>query len=191
MKKVWHFAIPSVLLLIFMLLIWVQPIKNMLYLDDVRLDELQKYRIENVNDIEKLDKISERLPGNISRSGWGLVLGDDINIQVSYDYYIGNNYDLFKLEQFWQNDREKILLFNATTYLILIPNAQKITITLDIPNKQKFEVTRDDLENFYGRNLNEYYENGSLWEKEIIKESINYPKKLNTFFQTNKIIVLD
>jgi hypothetical protein len=88
---------------------------------------------------------------------------------------------------FWKDNKEKILLFNATTCLILIPKAQKVTIELNIPFKQKLEVTRNDLENFYGRDLNEYYLNTLLWEKEVIKENVNSPQKLKLFYQTNKI----
>lgn len=95
-----------------------------------------------------------------------------------------------QLEQFWEKDKERILLFNAITYLILVPDAEKITITLDVPNKQKFEVTRKDLENYFNRNSDEFYRDTILLQNEVIKGVINSPKELKSFFQNHKIEVI-
>jgi hypothetical protein len=187
MKRLWYFIIPLILLSAFILVFRTQRVANMLYIEDVRLEQLLKYRIENKDDLKNFGEIFSRLPGNISCSGTGLAWDNDITIDISYDYYQGNRHEMRKLERYWENNREKIFLFNATTYLILIPEAQKITITLDIPYMQKFEVTRQELEILYGRDLNKYYENTSLWKKEIIKDVIDSPKRLNGFFQVHEI----
>jgi len=166
--------------------VWKKPIKSMIYLEDVNINELTKYKINSVSDIGKVDEITNMLPGIISRTGTGLVWNNEANVQVGYSYYGGNKIELKRLERYWKDNREKILLFNATTYLILIPNVQKVTIALDVPYKQKFEVTRKDLEKFYGNDLNEYFTNTSLWEKEVLKETINSSHKLKPFFKLIK-----
>jgi len=187
MKKLFYFMMPLLLFIIYIISIWVKPINSMIYLENVNTSELMNYRIENSEDIGKFDEISSRLPGNISRSGEGLVWGSDANVQADYGYYGGSKFQLKKLERFWRNNKEKILLFNATIYFILIPKVQTVTIVLDIPNKQKFQVSRSDLVKFYGRDLNEYYLDSSLFEKEVIKETIKSKKKLKEFFEIYKI----
>ena len=162
----------------------------MVYLKDVNLNELTDYKINSTDDLRKYSQITSALPGNISSGGGGIVWsngGIDGYVNVTYDYYGGNKSELKKLERYWTDNKKKILLFNATTYLILMPNSRKITIELKVPYKQSFEVTRNDLEDFYGRKLNEYYEDTMLWQKEVIKENINSPKKLNAFFSIHKI----
>lgn len=186
-KKLIYFNIPLVVVLIYLISIWVQPINSMIYLDDVNIKELIQYRLENTDDIGKLNEISSRLPGNISRSGEGLVWGSDANVQISYSYYGGNKFSLKKLDRYWRDNKEKIFLLNATVYFILIPKVQRVTIELDVPYKQKFQVTRNDLVKFYGRDLNEYYLDSSLFEKEVIRETIKSNKRLKEFFQIYKI----
>lgn len=187
MKKLLYITIPIAIALVFIMFVWIEPINNMIYLEDIRVNELTKYKIDTVNDIGKMSKLNTSLPGNISLSGGGLAWESNVNIQVTYGYYGGNQINLKRLERFWKKNKEKVLLFNATTFFILIPNAQKVTMELDVPYQQKFEVTRGNLETFYGKDLNEYFINTNLWEKEVIKETINSTQRLKAFFQTHKI----
>lgn len=187
MKKLLFITIPITIALVFIMFVWIEPINNMIYLEDIRVNELTKYKIDTVNDIGKMSKLNTSLQGNISLSGGGLAWESNVNIQVTYGYYGGNQINLKRLERFWKKNKEKVLLFNATTFFILIPNAQKVTMELDVPYPQKFEVTRGDLETFYGKDLNEYFINTNLWEKEVIKETINSTQRLKAFFQTHKI----
>lgn len=186
-KKLIYFNIPLVIVLIYLISIWVQPINSMIYLDDVNISELVQYRLENADDMGKLNEISSRLPGNISRSGEGLVWGSDANLQISYGYHGGNKFSLKKLDRYWRDNKEKIFLLNATMYFILIPKVQRVTIELDVPYKQKFQVTRKDLVKFYGRDLNEYYLDSSLFQREVIRGTIKSNKRLKEFFQIYKI----
>lgn len=187
MKKILYLILPLIAIIVFLSVFRSQGIKNMTYLNDVKINDLIKYRIDNENSLGKFGEISAQLPGNISCSGSSYVGGPEPYIDLNYDYYGGDKSELKKLDQFWQSNKEKILLFNATTYFILVPDAQKITITLEVPYKQKFEVKRKDLENYFNKNLDEYYKNTTLWQKQIVKGVISSPQKLEAFFQTYKI----
>jgi len=186
-KKLLYITIPITIILVFIVFAWVNPVNKMIYLENIRVNELTKYKINTVNDIEKMSDLSTSLPGNMFLSGSGLAWSNEAKVQVTCNYYGGKQPNLKRLKKIWENDKEKILLFNATTFFILIPNAQKVTMELDVPYAQKFEVTRSDMEIFYGKDLNEYSINTDLWEKEVIKETINSTQRLKAFFQTHKI----
>jgi len=94
MKKLIYFIMPLFLFLIYIISIWVKPINSMIYLENVNTSELMNYRIENSDDIVKFEEISSRFPGNISRSGGGLVWGSDANIRASYGYHGGSKFSL-------------------------------------------------------------------------------------------------
>jgi hypothetical protein len=183
MRKLKFFSLPILVLLFLAVSVWVQPIDNMIYIQDVKISELMQYKISDKDDLSNSSEIRSLLPGNISSGGIGLAWGGNTNIQVDYGYYGGSKLDLLRLERFWRINKEKVLLFNATTYLLLVPQAERITMELDVPYPQKFEIHRKDLEKLYGRNLNEYYEDTGLWEKEVVKGTINSSKKLKAFFK--------
>lgn len=190
MKKYLFLIKAAIFSIIIITIFWMQPIGSMIYLDDVNINELTQLRINTKDDLTKFGELASKLPGNLSRSGEGIVWGPEASIQVNYNNHGSDIFQLKRMERFWRKNKEKIILFNSTAYLILMPAAQRITVELDVQYKQKFEVTRKDLENFYRRDLNEYYTNPSLWEKEVIKETINSRKKLKAFFEAYKIMQL-
>ena len=188
MKRIRFIQIFAIILIIFIIAEWTKPIRNMNYVENIDIDKLVMFNIEKPEDMDKTTQLNNLLPANISLSGMGMVWNNnDSDIDISYDYYDSNFIQLKKQERYWHKYREKILLFNATTYLILTPKAKKITIDLILKTNQRFEVTRTDLENFYGRSLEDYHKDITLWDKEVIKETINSSKRLKEFFLAHKI----
>ena len=188
MKRIRFIQIFAIILIIFIIAEWIKPIRNMNYVENIDIDKLVMFNIEKPEDMDKTTQLNNLLPANISLSGMGMAWeNNNPHIDISYDYYGGNFLQLKKLERYWDNNKKKILLFNATTYLILTPKAKEITIDLQIPTKQRFEVTRTDLESFYGRSLDDYYKDITLWDKEVIKETVNSHRKLKEFFLIHPI----
>lgn len=90
--------------------------------------------------------------------------------------------------KYWNDENtKKVFLNSATTLFILIKNVTTVTITLDTPIKSSFSITRKDMEDFYGRDLKEYANDTSLWEKEVLKGTINSNKKIDEFFNRHNI----
>jgi hypothetical protein len=175
-------VIPLIILIFSIIVIWVKPIRNMNYLEDVNIDELAKYKIENRDDGTMISEINNILPANLLFSGMGIAwTPNETNIDMNYKYYDSDYISLLRQKRYWNKYKEKIILFNATTYLILVPSANNVVATLEMSDNERIEITRADLEKLYGRDLNEYYLNTSLWKEEII-ETINSNKKLKEFY---------
>ncbi len=87
-------------------------------------------------------------------------------------------------EEYWNTEQtKKAFLNNASTLFILVDNVEVIKFHLETNKQELFTITRNELEEFYGKDLRLYADNEDLWRKEIIEATINDKEKLNAFYK--------
>src|SRR5690625_2080800 len=89
-------------------------------------------------------------------------------------YGILLNYDWFDSEEIY----EKTAIHNATFLFALVQNAEWITFNF---NDHKYEITREDLQNWYGKNVNGFQSEDELVT--FVQLYLDDEDKINQFFQ--------
>lgn len=120
------------------------------------IDELINYRNTKVTDVNLINNMLNILP--YSKDKKGIIIketdsGDELSI----------NYTEFTF------DRDEIIN-NTITIFTLIPKLNQITY---ISDAERMYFTRQEIEFYVGRSLNDYAENLELWRKEMLyKEKV-------------------
>lgn len=109
-------------------------------------------------------------------------------IVVNYGLKQGSSLKQEDLNKYFEGDRVKrIFLNNATTLFILVKNVDIVTFNLASSNNQSFSISRKDLETFYKRDLRLYAKDTSLWQTEVVNNTINSNDKVQNFFKLHHI----
>lgn len=149
------------------------------HIEGVSLDQLLQYKDSYVGDASAVGGIVANLPGSGFVKQISLeTTNTPYGIQVDYGLREGSNLQQEFL-QFWDEENTKnILTNNAVTLFILVQNVDTVTFNLDTPDKQSFSFTRQELENFYGKDLRQYAQNKTMWEQEVLTDLISSNEKL-------------
>ncbi len=151
----------------------------------INIEKLIQYKDSYVGDNSSVGGILYNLPGNIYVKQFSLQTNTTpYGIKVNYGLEQNSNLKEDDFNKFWNSESvRKIFLNNSTTLFILVKNVDKVEFELDTPSKQSFSITRKELEAFYGKDLREYSNDISSWEKEIIDSG----EKVEDFFKNNNI----
>jgi len=153
------------------------------------LDKLLKYKDSYIGDNSAVGGILFELPGNIYVNNYYLETGV-LPFAVEVDYGIKNNSGLEEvdLDKYWTDENtKKIFLNNAAAFFILVQNADEVRFNLFTSEKRAFLISRDEMEDFLGKDLRKYAENKDLWSTEVIENSVNNKERLQLFYSKYKI----
>lgn len=154
-------------------------------ISEVNIEKLLQYKDSYVGDNSAVGGIIDNLPG-MSTKGFALgTSSQPYSIEVNYGLRENSRISIEEFDEYWNEENtKKIFLNNATTFFILVKNVDKIHFNLHTSNKQSFDVSREDLEKFWGKDLRKYADDRDLWESEILETIFNSSKALEEFFST-------
>lgn len=186
MKKI--FIPVLILILSCILLISCNFNKNDTNINETNLDDLMEFKDSYVGDNSAVSGILNNLPGNQFRHPIELKTEKvPYAIEITYKLDQNSNLKMEDLDKYWNsNNIKKLLLNNVTTLFILVKNVDNIKITIEKSKEQIFNFSRKNLEKFYGKDLREYSNDKSLWNKEILNGKLQSPKEIDRFFTENK-----
>ncbi|MBV7272551.1 DUF4825 domain-containing protein [Clostridium sp. PL3] len=156
--------------------------------EQISLTRLIKYKDSDVGNNLAVSNILSNLPGALYVKQISLqTKSSPFGISVDYGLRQDTNVKESNLKEYWsEKNTKKIFLNNATTLFILINNVATVNFNV---NHQSFSISREELKNFYGRDLNEYANKTALWEKEIFKETLNSNEKIDEFYKIHSIAI--
>jgi len=112
------------------------------------------------------------------------------SIKVDYEYKGQSNMEEEDLQKYFNDENtKKIFLNNITTLFILIKNVENIELNLHTENQLSFNISRKEVEDFYGKDLRKYAEDKLLWEKEVLKNKLASKESIESFFEAHSIII--
>lgn len=155
--------------------------------DGLDIDKLLKYKNSYVGDNSKVGGILSILPGNMFIKEFSLT---NDSIKVDYEYKGQSNMEEEDLQKYFNDENtKKIFLNNITTLFILIKNVENIELNLHTENQLSFNISRKEVEDFYGKDLRKYAEDKLLWEKEVLKNKLASKESIESFFEAHSIII--
>lgn len=179
--------------LVFVFLMGCQATKSLedAKITEVNLDKLLEYKNSYVGDNSAVGGIIMDLPGNVYFKGMVLQTSE-IPYGIEVNYGVNHNLGDKDFEEYWTIDQtKKLFLNNASTFFILVKNVDEIKFNLvtkkDTQSKNVFNITRKELEAFYGKDLKLYAEDKKLWQTEIIEGKLKSSEALESFFKTHPI----
>jgi len=81
-----------------------------------------------------------------------------------------------------ENNTKKALLNNAIAFFTLVNNVDVVTLSVETTSPQLLTVTREQIEEFVGKNVREYASDAELWKEEIEEGIINNDEKVKAFY---------
>ena len=185
-----RFALFCTLLIIFSFLTSCESnnVSNTNNIQQINLTNLIKYKDSDVGNNSAVFNILSNLPGALYVKQISLeTKNPPFGISVDYGLRHDTNVKESDLNEYWsEKNTKKIFLINATTLFVLIKNVSTINFNI---NNQSVSISRKDLNTFYGRDLREYADKTSLWEKEILEEAPNSDEKIEEFFKAHSIAI--
>lgn len=152
---------------------------------EVEINKLLEYRDSYVGDSSAVGGIIDNLPGMSTK---GFALGTDsppYSIEVNYGLRENSSISIVEFDKYWSEENtKKIFLNNATTFFILVKNVDIVQFNLYSSNKHTFKVSREELEEFWGKDLKEYAVSTELWETEILKPIFYSNETVEDFFNS-------
>ncbi|MEG1797715.1 MAG: DUF4825 domain-containing protein [Clostridium sp.] len=134
----------------------------------INIGDLLKYKGTYVGDNSAVGGILSSLPGSKFIEEFSLKT-DKEPYGIEVNYKPGNTEK--SKEEFARIFNEKttknIFVDNAITLFILVKNVDEVKFNLNSDGETSFSITRQEVENFYGRDMREYAGDKALWEVEI------------------------
>ncbi len=188
MKKGFVLFCTSLIILLFLTSCQSNSVTSTNNVQQINLAHLTKYKDSDVGNNLAVFNILSNLPGALYVKQVSLETKKfPFGISVDYGLRQDTNVKESDLKEYWsEKNTKKIFLNNATTLFILIKNVSTINFNI---NNQSFSISREDLKNFYGRDLREYADKTSLWEKEVLEGTINSNEKIEKFFKSHNISI--
>ncbi|TYR80832.1 DUF4825 domain-containing protein [Priestia megaterium] len=156
---------------------------------ETNVKHLVSYKDSYVGDNSTIANIIAHLPGNAYFHQFSLQTKKK-PYYISIDYKADKNLNQFEHE--WSETRtKKTLLNNATALLILVQDANAVHFNVHTIVPQSITITRNELEDFYGRPLSTYAASENEWRKKVIQQIINNPNKVDEFYQLHPITELE
>ncbi|MFD3449408.1 DUF4825 domain-containing protein [Microbacteriaceae bacterium 4G12] len=152
-------------------------------IDEISIKQLQKHKDTFVGNNSAVGSIVNSLPGGFTNKEFEL-----FNQSVKVKYHLNNHISTTseeKLYAYWLSEGtlQKNFLYNATAILILVKNAEKVTLELDAEKSYSFSISRAELEKELPHPLTQYAENESLWKEEIVNNLMKQDEKRQAFFK--------
>ena len=181
------FVLVLVVLVISLLLFAVYSNKNGQN-ETSNIAELLKYKNSYVGDNSAVGNILYHLDGSQYVQHFSLKTREKpYGIEISYG--IKDNVHKMEFDKYWTEEKTKVIfLNNATTLFGLVKNVDYININLDTEPKRILTVSREEMEKFYGNDIQLFADSEEKWNDEIIAKTINSSDRVNEFYANHKII---
>lgn len=188
MKRNFGLFCISLIILLFVTSCQSNNFSNINNTEQTSLTRLIKYKDSDVGNNLAVSNILSNLPGALYVKQISLeTKSSPFSISVGYGLRQDTNVKESDLREYWsEKNTKKIFLNNATTLFILINNVATVNFNV---NNQSFSISREELKNFYGRDLKEYANKTSLWEKEVFKETLSSNEKTEEFYKIHSIVI--
>lgn len=109
-------------------------------------------------------------------------------ITIDYGVKEGTNIKEEVFEDDWNEEvTKRTFLNNATTYFILIDNVDVVEFTLHTKAPKSFKITRQEIDDFYGKDVRKYADDEKAWNEEVLENTIGDEAKVAKFFKKHPI----
>ena len=148
------------------------------------IDALIAYKDTYVGDATAVSHISYILPAGEHVKTISLQT-NETPYEIAITYGIKEEADVTEetFESDWnENNTKKALLNNAIAFFTLVNNVDVVTLSVETTSPQLLTVTREQIEEFVGKNVREYASDAELWKEEIEEGIINNDEKVKAFY---------
>lgn len=123
------------------------------------------------------------LPGKYYANGMELQTSEDpLGINMHYKVTDETTALAYEKDAFDSNNLPMTLTFNATTYFAFFQNGDYVTFHIDyLGDMQIYTITRQQIEDLYGRDVRGFQSDKELWNKKVINETLSDEQKMNDF----------
>ncbi|WP_339149440.1 MULTISPECIES: DUF4825 domain-containing protein [unclassified Sutcliffiella] len=126
------------------------------------------------------------LPGKYYANGMELQTSEDpMGINMHYKVTDQTSATDFEKDAFHVSNLPLTLTFNATTYFAFFINGEYVTFHIDyLGEKQTYTITRQQIDDLYGRDVQEFQPDKELWEEEVINGTLTDERKVEDFMKS-------
>lgn len=145
---------------------------------------LLQYKDSYVGDNNAVGNILGKLPGAGYYQGMALYTKQQpYGIEITYGVKSQEQKEAFA--DYWTNEqKEKVMLTNATTLFILIENVYEVIFVFECKKGiDTHTITRNQVNDFYGKDVREFANNQEKWQKEIIDGTLTNKEEVHQFFE--------
>lgn len=132
---------------------------------------------------------SQVLPGKYYANGMELTTKEEpMGIRMHYKVTEKTSATGFEKDVFHVSNLPWTIIFNATTYFTFFTNGDFVTFDIDYYGENRvYTLTRAQIEDLYGRDVNEFAKNDTLWKQEVIEKTLQDEKKVQGFMEKIRV----
>ncbi|WP_226682498.1 DUF4825 domain-containing protein [Sutcliffiella horikoshii] len=130
------------------------------------------------------------LPGKYYANGMELQTDEEqpMGIHMYYKVTEETSAKGFDKDVFHVSNLPWTIIFNATTYFTFFTNGDFVTFDIDYYGENReYTLTRTQIEDLYGRDVNEFAKDDTLWKQEVIEKTLQDEKKVQDFMEKIRV----
>ncbi|MEH6942358.1 DUF4825 domain-containing protein [Bacillus sp. JJ722] len=153
------------------------------------VEELLVFKDSTIGDSSAVVNMSYLLPGGKYVKQVSLQTEQKpYGLTIDYGVKEGTNIKQEAFEDDWDDKvTERTFLNNATTYFILIENVDVVEFKLHTKALKSFKITRQEMNDFYGKDVREYADDKEAWNEEVLNNTVGDDAKVEKFFKKHPI----
>ncbi|MGD6872066.1 DUF4825 domain-containing protein [Sutcliffiella horikoshii] len=130
------------------------------------------------------------LPGKYYANGMELQTDEEQPMGIHMHYKVTEETSAkgFEKEVFHVSNLPWTITFNATAYFTFFTNGDYVTFDIDYYGENReYTITRTQMEDLYGRDVNEFANDHTLWKQEVIEKILQNEKKVQDFMEKIRV----
>ncbi|MGD6992869.1 DUF4825 domain-containing protein [Sutcliffiella horikoshii] len=130
------------------------------------------------------------LPGKYYANGMELQTDEEQPMGIHMHYKVTEETSAkgFEKEVFHVSNLPWTITFNATAYFTFFTNGDYVTFDIDYYGENReYTITRTQMEDLYGRDVNEFANDHTLWKQEVIEKTLQNEKKVQDFMEKIRV----
>ncbi|WP_010198622.1 DUF4825 domain-containing protein [Bacillus sp. m3-13] len=130
------------------------------------------------------------LPGKHYANGMELQTDEEQPMGIHMHYKVTEETSAkgFEKEVFHVSNLPLTITFNATAYFTFFTNGDYVTFDIDYYGEnRKYTITRSQMEDLYGRDVNEFAKDQTLWKQEVLEKTLQDEEKVQDFMEKIRV----
>ncbi len=126
------------------------------------------------------------LPGKYYANGMELQTNEEQPMGIHMHYKVTEETSAkgFEKEVFHVSNLPWTITFNATAYFTFFKTGDYVTFDIDYyGEKREYTLTRQQIEDLYGRDVKEFADNKDFWKEEVMEKTLQNEEKVQDFME--------
>ncbi|WP_404350414.1 DUF4825 domain-containing protein [Sutcliffiella horikoshii] len=130
------------------------------------------------------------LPGKYYANGMELQTNEEQPMGIHMHYKVTEETSAkgFEKEVFHVSNLPWTITFNATAYFTFFKTGDYVTFDIDYyGEKREYTLTRQQIDELYGRDVKEFADNKDLWKEEVMEKTLQNEEKVQDFMEKIRV----